>query len=247
MHLRACSKSDVVRKIGISFLDMLFPLFCLGCGTHGKYLCDNCLEIFPRRLKQRCPACLKKTTPRGETCFDCSHKNALDGLFAASLYRSPLVSISIHAFKYSFIPSLAKPLGQWLAERVLEIGLPLPDYFMSVPLHSKRLRFRGFNQSELLTTAFIDTLTPGFEMIFLKNSLLRTRYTKPQMKTRTKDERLRNLTDAFTVTKESLPLIWGKSIWLIDDVSTTGTTLEECALVLKNAGAKSVFGIVLAR
>ncbi|MEI8096588.1 MAG: ComF family protein [Candidatus Moraniibacteriota bacterium] len=236
-----------MRKIGISFLDMLFPLFCLGCGAHGKYLCDSCLEIFPRRLKQRCPTCLKKITPHGEACFDCSYKNALDGLFAASLYRSPLVSASIHTFKYNFIPSLALPLGSLLAERIIEIDLPLPDICIPVPLHSKRLRFRGFNQSELLAEAFVNALTPGLDIPLLKNSLLRTRYTKPQMKTHTKEERLKNLTAAFTCTKEAISLLQGKSIWLIDDVSTTGTTLEECALALKNAGAKNVFGIVLAR
>lgn len=233
--------------MSVSFLDILFPLFCLGCGTHGEYLCKQCIESLPRRLKQRCPTCFKKITPHGEVCFDCSYQNALDGLFAGSLYQSPLVSASVHTFKYNFIPSLAQPLGKWLAERVREMDLPLPDYCMPVPLHSRRLRFRGFNQSALLAETFIDTLTPGFDMMLLKNGLLRTRYTKPQMKTHTKEERRGNLKKAFTLTAESIPLIEGKSIWLIDDVSTTGTTLEECASVLKRAGAKSVFGIVLAR
>lgn len=247
MQLRACLKSDALRKIGVSFLDTLFPLFCFGCGVHGEYLCKKCLDIFPRRLKQRCPTCLKRTTPRGETCFDCSHKNSLDGLFAASLYRSPLVSATIHAFKYQFIPGFSIPLGKWLAERVSEVDLPLPDYFIPVPLHPRRFRFRGFNQSTLLAEAFIDALTPGFDIMLLKNGLLRTRHTKPQMKTHTREERLGNLTGAFAIRPENIPLLEGKSVWLIDDVSTTGTTLEECASILKNAGAKSVFGIVLAR
>lgn len=236
-----------LRKIGISLIDTLFPIRCISCGMRGEYLCEKCLAIFPRRLKQRCPTCLKKTTPRGEVCFECFGLSSLDGLFAASMYRSPLVSASIHTFKYQFIPSFAKPLGNWLAERVREVDLPLPDCFIPVPLHSRRLRFRGFNQSALLAETLALDLTPGFDIPIVRNSLLRTRYTKPQMKTHTREERLGNLTGAFVLTPESTPLMRGKSIWLIDDVSTTGTTLEECARILKRAGAKNVFGIVLAR
>lgn len=240
-------RHPTLKKVGAAVLDTLFPISCLCCGAPKEYLCKECLEIFPRRLRQRCPTCLKKTTPRGEVCFDCSHKNSLDGLFAASLYHSPLVSSSLHTFKYNFIPAFAKPLGKWLAERVIEVDLPLPDLCIPVPLHLRRLRFRGFNQSALLAEVLAGALTPGFDMPVLKNCLLRTRYTKPQMKTHAREERLRNLEGAFSYASESISLIQEKSIWLIDDVSTTGTTLEECARVLKNAGAKSVFGIVLAR
>jgi len=234
-------------KIKTFLLDTFFPIFCLGCEAYGEYLCDDCLQTFPRRIHQRCPTCLRKITPRGETCFDCSHKNALDGLFAASNYRFSLVSLSIHTFKYQFISTLASPLGNWLGERIREIDMPLPDLFIPVPLHPRRLRFRGFNQSALLAKIFIDTLAPGFDNALLENILIRTRYTKPQMKTHTKEERLSNLSHAFAIKPAGIPLVQGKSIWLIDDVSTTGTTLEECALVLKEAGAKNVFGIVLAR
>ncbi|OIP60022.1 MAG: phosphoribosyltransferase [Candidatus Moranbacteria bacterium CG_4_9_14_3_um_filter_45_14] len=239
--------SSSLKKLGVSLIDTLFPVRCISCGSRGECLCKRCLAIFPRRLKQRCPTCLKKTTPRGEVCFGCFGLSSLDGLFAASMYRSPLVSTSIHTFKYRFIPSFAQPLGNWLAERVREVDLPLPDYFIPVPLHPRRLRFRGFNQSALLAETLIDELTPGFDIPIIKDSLLRTRFTKPQMKTHTKEERQRNLKSAFSLLPESIPLIRGKSIWLIDDVSTTGTTLEECARILKDAGAKNVFGIVLAR
>ncbi len=236
-----------LKKFGISLIDTLFPIRCLTCSMRGEYLCQECLAIFPRRLKQRCPTCLKKITPRGEVCFECFGLSSLDGLFAASMYRSPVVSASIHTFKYRFIPSFAQPLGSLLAERVREIDLPLPDCLIPVPLHPRRLRFRGFNQSVLLAETLANELTPGFDIPIIKESLLRIRFTKPQMKTHTKEERLRNLKSAFTLLPTDVPLIRRKSIWLIDDVSTTGTTLEECASVLKQAGAKNVFGIVLAR
>ena len=238
---------SVLGKISIGVLDTLFPISCLGCGAPREYLCQTCLDVFPRRIRQRCPTCLKATTPRGEVCFACSGDNSLDGLFAASLYRSLLVSASIHTYKYRFIPAFAQPLGVWLAGRITEIGLPLPDICIPVPLHPRRLRFRGFNQSELLAQTLADTLAPGLSIAAPKGIIRRTRYTKPQMKTHTREERLGNLKNAFAVVGENASLIRGTSVWLIDDVATTGTTLEECATVLKQSGAKSVFGIVLAR
>lgn len=237
----------MLKKIGVGVLDTLFPIRCFGCDDPKEYFCQTCLNIFPRRLRQRCPTCLKATTPRGEVCSSCFGIHSLDGLFAASLYRSPIVSASIHIFKYRFIPAFAKPLGNWFAERIAEADVALPDYFIPVPLHPRRLRFRGFNQSALLARTLAGMLTPGFNIPVLENCLLRTRFTKPQIKTQTRKERLVNLKNAFAMTKESIPLIQGKTLWLIDDVATTGTTQEECAKVLKMAGAKKVFGIVLAR
>lgn len=236
-----------LRKIGVGILDTLFPIRCLSCNAYGQYLCHDCLLHFPRRLRQRCPTCHRSTTPRGAICFSCSGKNCLDGLFAGSTYRHPLVAESIHTCKYRFIPALTEPLGKWLAERIQEIDLPLPDMFIPVPLHRRRLRFRGFNQSALLANILADTLTPGSALPVLENYLLRTRSTKPQIKTRNREERLLNLCNAFAITPENMARVAGKTIWLIDDVATTGTTLEECARVLKKAGATSVFGIVLAR
>lgn len=238
---------SALKRISTDILDTLFPIRCLGCDTRKEYLCRACLNTFPRRLRQRCPSCLKATTPQGVVCFACSGIKALDGLFAASLYRSPLVSASVHTFKYRFIPGMAQPLGRWLTERITEADLPLPDCFIPVPLHPRRLRFRGFNQSLLLARTLAGALTPGLEIPVLENCLSRTRFTKPQMKTETREERLANLKNAFAFMQEDVSRIRGKTLWLIDDVATTGTTLEECAKVLKKAGAKKVFGIVLAR
>jgi ComF family protein len=157
------------------------------------------------------------------------------------------VAKAIHTYKYRFIATLAQPLGTWLANRVSEIDLPLPDLYIPVPLHPRRLRFRGFNQSALLAQALADTLTPGSVLPVLQDHLIRTRFTKPQMKTSSREERLGNLKNAFAISETSTASIHGKAVWLIDDIATTGTTLEECARALKAAGAKSVFGIVLAR
>lgn len=238
---------SALKKISTALLDTLFPIHCLGCETPKEHLCQVCLTVFPRRLRQRCPTCLKATTPHGEVCFACSGTNALDGLFAAAPYHSALVAASLHIYKYRFIPGIATPLGNWLAEKITEADLPLPDACIPVPLHPRRLRFRGFNQSTLLAQTLADALTPGFALPVLEDVLLRTRFTKPQIKTKTREERLGNLKGAFALAPENALLIQDKTLWLIDDVATTGTTLEECAKVLKKAGAKKVFGIVLAR
>lgn len=237
----------VYNTIAVNILDTLFPLRCLACDLRGAYLCAHCLKHFPIRLNQRCPTCHKATTPHGEVCFACTNQNYLDGLFAGSIYRHPLVTRSIHTYKYRFIPGLAEPLGKWLGERILATHLPLPDIFIPVPLHKRRLRFRGFNQSALLAETLAKTLALETLVPVVSNVLLRARSTKPQIKTESRAERQQNLKNAFTLIAGSEASIQGKSIWLIDDVATTGTTLEECARVLKKAGATSVFGIVVAR
>lgn len=138
-------------------------------------------------------------------------------------------------------------LGTLLKNALEKSTLPLPDMLIPVPLHQKRLRFRGFNQSELLAKELSEILTPGLELPLSCNILLRIRYTKPQIKTDSREERLANLKNAFAVAAGQEDEIRDKYIWLIDDVATTGTTLEECAGLLKQHGAKTVFGIVLAR
>ncbi len=232
------------RKI---FFDMLFPLFCLGCESYGEWLCENCFAKLPLRLDQRCPLCLKQPTPHGERCFACKDVSQLDGLYAASYYQSPLLSYVIHTYKYRFIPQLSEILGAFLVGSLRNTRFPLPDIILPVPLHPRRLRFRGFNQAELISDLVGKNILPDFEIPVKKKILVRQRKTKPQIKTHSRTERLANLTQAFVVSEEGREKVQGKNIWLIDDVSTTGTTLAECAKVLKSAGAKSVFGIVLAR
>lgn len=238
-----------LKKSGASILDILFPLRCLGCRQRGSWICATCLSHIPRRLEQRCPVCLRHITPSGQTCFSCRDTLAptLDGLFVASYYQNSILPHAIHTLKYRFIPDLALPLGTFLAETLEKSALPLPDALIPVPLHRRRLRFRGFNQSTLLAQVISRTLAPGLETPLLTTTLLRTRFTKPQMETDSRTERLTNLKNAFTLAPGTEADIAGKTLWLIDDVATTGTTLTECATVLKQHGARAVFGIVLAR
>ncbi|MFA5994800.1 MAG: phosphoribosyltransferase family protein, partial [Parcubacteria group bacterium] len=120
-----------------------------------------------------------------------------------------------------------------------------------VPLHPRRLRWRGFNQSALLAEYVGKNLTTGFEIPNHPNLLQRKRYTPPQMKIKKYAQRIANLQQAFSLRKTAatdMPnSLQGKTILLVDDVATTGTTLFECAKVLKAGGAKKVFAVVIAR
>jgi ComF family protein len=226
-------------------LDLLFPIECLGCGRCDAFLCDVCQAKLIRPETQKCPIC-KHISARGATCLDCSGKTPLDGVFAACTYRSPLTRTGIHALKYRFIPACAAPLAEVLIAELRNAELPLPQLITPVPLHTRRLRWRGFNQSELIARYLANHLTPGLTIPLDTTSLRRIRFTPPQASVTSRTERLENLKDAFAWRSLATDLT-GKTVWLIDDVATTNATLEACARTLKQAGAHTVIGIVLAR
>lgn len=232
-----------------ALLDFFFPLSCLGCGQKDTLFCDRCLASVAPILEQSCPFCRRHITPRGETCFACldAKKPALDGVLVGFDYDQTLLDTAIHMFKYRSIESLALPLGNLLCRTVRSADLPLPDLIVPVPLHPWRLRYRGFNQSELLARHLSEHLLPSTGIPLDTEHLFRQRFTLPQQTMRSAEDRKRNIRDAFAVRKPGRSLLKGKNIWLIDDVATTASTLEACARILKKAGAKSVFGIVLAR
>lgn len=150
----------------------------------------------------------------------------------------------IHSYKYQFVERLSITLGNLLGRVLEQSALPLPDVLVPVPLHSKRLRYRGFNQSALLAYLLTQEVT-SLSAIPVNNSLERHRFTLPQQKTHSKSERTTNLTGAFVVAPGAE--LKGKKVWLIDDVATTKSTLTECAQVLKNSGVKKVYAVVLAQ
>ena len=228
--------------------DFLFPITCLGCGRSGKYLCTGCQASIPRITEGYCPVCRHPST-RGVSCLDCSRKTSLAGVFASLSYRHPLTSRMIHAYKYRFVESLADPLGEMLVVAIRNTELPLPTFIIPVPLHITRLRWRNFNQAERIAHHIATEITPGLPIPIVTERLIRTRATLPQAKTRDRKERLQNLRNAFVWQEnEHAPIaLSGASIWLVDDVATTNATLEECARVLRTAGARSVYGIVVAR
>lgn len=238
MHQRFSTFSNFI-------LDTLFPIRCLGCKKEGFWICQDCQENLPLQTDHVCPVCERSTTPDGRSCLACKRKSPLDGMLPAASYLNPLISSAIHHFKYRFIDELNIPLGDLLTKALQKTDLPIPEIIIPIPLHSRRLRWRGFNQSTLLAAQISKNLLPEFEIYLAENLLIRKRYTEPQMKIKDYQSRRQNLSDAFSLT--NCEIVENKIIFLVDDVATTGSTIFECSKILKTAGAKEVFAVVIAR
>lgn len=206
------------------FLDFLFPYYCLNCKVQGTPLCGVCIK------KIEVP---KNPLPGPTPLFE--------NLFAAGTYHEEnLMAKLIHQYKYGFsfrlvdflAPLLVKTLEPF--SEILKDGMLIP-----VPLHSKRKRWRGFNQSELLA----QKIAEHFHMPMETRKLIRVRHTEPQAKL-TREERLKNVEDAFFFMKgPDIP----RKIFLVDDVVSTGQTMHECAKAIKNQMPDSkLYAIVLA-
>lgn len=223
-----------------SLIEFLFPARCLGCGQEGAFLCASCLAGLPRHLPPYCVKCgqgLPPTDSGPGLCLRCRQVPLdIDGIRSPYLFVGT-VREAVHAFKYrqlrALAPTLALLLHQYLAAQ------PLPaDTVMSVPLHRRRLRERGYNQAALLARELGKLL--GLPVV---NALRRTRDAPPQARAATAEDRRRNVAQAFATSRP----LEGRAILLVDDVCTTGATLEACARALKRAGAASVWGLTLAR
>ncbi|MFH1187810.1 MAG: ComF family protein [bacterium] len=222
------------------FLDLLFPIECIGCGKDGEWLCGECLDNIKLLKEWHCPVCKAKLT-NGYVCEKCSSQSFLDGAVIAVFYDDKLIDKAIHYLKYKGIKNLAKPLGKLLATVLNKVSFWQNDWIViPVPLHKRRERFRGFNQSRLIAGEVAKILK--FEVC--ENNLCRDKHTHSQMKLK-REERLQNVVGAFGIKNPAF--FAGKKIILIDDVMTTGVTLQECARELKRAGAVKVWAAALAR
>ena len=146
---------------------------------------------------------------------------------------------AIHQLKYRNLRALAVPLAKLLRDYLATTPVS-GEVLVPVPLHQKRLRERGYNQSSLLA----QELCKLTNLPVVGDCLIRKGHAPPQARTSTVEERWRNVADAFSCRDHRLQ---DKRVLLIDDVSTSGATLDACAAVLKAAGATSVWGLVLAR
>ena len=227
-----------VARLGGIALNLLFPQWCVGCGKKGDFICHSCRRSLPRIMPPLCPRCGKPQSS-GILCSSCvSWQAEIDGI------RSPfrfdgVMRQAIHQLKYRNLRTLAAPLARLLNDYLNTSPVP-GEVLVPVPLHRKRLRERGYNQSSLLARE-LGKLT---SLPVVDNCLIRQRHAPPQTRTSTVDERQSNVADAFACGDQRLR---DKQVLLIDDVSTSGATLDACAAALKVAGATSVWGLVLAR
>jgi len=228
-------------------LDLLFPLECLGCKQEGVWLCPDCL----RRLK----------FSGGEKIYNLKTP-ALNKIFIAGDYDDTLLADMIKKFKYHFLAAIGKPLADFLAlywsgQLVLarlskptamaddsiiipddSIIIPDDSIIIPVPLSKKRERWRGFNQAEILAHEFAANFSYplSYELKRIKHRRAQTSLNEA--------ERLENVKGAFAYAGGDLT---GRTVILIDDVVTTGATLNEAAVALRARDAAKVYGLVLAK
>ena len=216
---------------------MLLPPRCGGCRSAGTWLCDRCRARIHRLQEPLCRRCGVELESARRDCGCGRRLRSLSRLRSAVAYEGP-AEAAIHRFKYEGWRRLAAPLAQLVAERLVVEGLGA-RCVVPVPLHRDRLRARGFNQAELLARE-LRTRLVVFEPV---GELVRTRPTPPQVG----NDRLRrfeNVKDAF---EWHGPELGGEAMLLIDDVATTGATLDACAKALREAGSGPVTGVSVAR
>jgi len=175
----------------------------------------------------------------GPYCSDCWKSNSqIDSIRSVFVFEG-IIRKSVHELKYYHLRSIAILLGDYMADYFKNNNLYC-DYLVPVPLHKNRLKYRGYNHSELLARR----ISKSVNIPVLNDCLIRTRDNKPQARTISIGERVLNVDNIFQCRYE---LVQDKVITLVDDVCTSGATLESCAKSLKLAGAKQVFGFTLAR
>jgi ComF family protein len=229
-----------LKQTCFQLLDILFPQRCIQCQAGGSSFCSSCRATLSYFAPPVCPGCGDPHVA-GRICIHCHYKPLkFNGLRAFSDYIEPLRSI-IHAFKYRGNALLGEPLGALLAETYLRHHMAV-DLIIPVPLHAERLQQRGYNQAQLLAKSCAEQL----QLPISTTLLIRTRKAVTQVKSGAQARRS-NLQGAFDYHSNATTQdLLNRKILVIDDVSTTGATLEACADLLFAAGCKEVWGLVLA-
>jgi len=254
-------------RIAGKIIDIVFPIECLGCKKEGVWICEECARKITINNEPCCLEC-KCNTEVGEFCAKCKKHYNLDGVFIASDYDDKIIKTAIKTLKYRFVYDISRELAKLLFLFMQDALTParnashsdaggltlsqrerkcIPSVFKNfseviiipVPLHKKRLRWRGFNQAEKLAEGFVK----HFKLEMNAQDLQRVVHTKSQAKLNEAERKI-NLVGSLSWRGGSL---LNKNIMIMDDVVTTGSTLEECAKVLKQAGAKEVWGLVVAK
>ena len=240
---------DQIRKLGEELLELIFPPVCLLCERPGReVICASCREQFALIEPPYCVRCgrpLPESAATATVCGQCRQSPPqFDGARAVGLHSATLRE-AVLRFKFARRQRLVKPLAELLAERVgmeqtAPAGLPWENLTGVVPvvLHPRRRNWRGFDQAVLLSRR----LAKLIDLPCREQVLVRSKDTAPQIGL-TPPQRRDNMKDAFAVPQPEV--VAGESLLLIDDVYTTGSTLNEAAKVLHRAGAKSVWALTI--
>ncbi len=233
-------------------LDIIFPIRCLGCGKlfsnrKKDYLCKKCFVGISTNNNSECIGC-KTSIGMGKTCFKCKDTNHINRLLIVLDYKNPIVVQIIKCLKYRFVQEIINPLSILIKKYIVNLSrekkfniLEKNPIIIPIPLHPKRLNWRGFNQSELIAQSLSDIIQCPVHI----DSLRRIKESKPQADIKEKAERLEKPRSIFRLINSEPTK--NRVIILVDDICTTGATLNEAAKILKEGGAESVIGFVVAR
>ena len=232
MHLKS-----ILSRVKEETLDLLLPPACVGCRKEGAFLCQACEDALPRLQQPYCQRCAQPLGS-GDLCQRCQDTPlAIDGIRSPFLMEGAAREM-VHRLKYNDLRALAPVMARLLSDYATANPVEA-DYLASVPLHSKRERQRGYNQSRLLAAELGKRL--GLPVL---EGLARQKDSPPQARSSDAQQRRANVEGAFVYRGPSLQ---GRRVLLVDDVTTTGATLEACAVVLREAGASSTWGLTVAR
>lgn len=212
-----------MKKIINYILNVLFPKECLGCGKNDYLLCETCLS---------------KIEDYGDENVN---PEIVDRVLICASYKNNLIKKVIHFYKYKYISDLCYPLSKLLIKKYESESLKIPNpIVVCAPLSKKRFNLRCYNQAELLAREF----SQHFHYKFLPNLIIKTRHTKQQAKLN-REERLINLKNSFALSDKKI--VKNQNFIIIDDIYTTGATVNEIANVLKMYGANQILAIVVAK
>lgn len=222
------------------FLDFLYPPECVICHTPGTFLCADCLAEIEPIAEPLCPTCGYPLPAPHAECRQCRRYPVrwVSTIRSVALFTPGVLREAIHKFKYQNMEILGKSLAPLLTT-CYTINQMNAQVIVPVPLHKSRYKQRGYNQSEILARQ----LSAQLELPVDTTSLVRHRRTKPQMSLNA-TQRQSNVAGAFLCNGNTIS---GKAVLLIDDVCTTGATLDACGAALRHTGASVVTALTLAR
>lgn len=246
----------IFKQIKNNILDIIFPIHCLNCGAEttgkkkNKWLCTNCIKKFIPHTGFYCPGCDARSIT-GKFCINCRRYYLLDRLLYPFSYKDKKIEAIVKAFKYRFIKDLDRQIVYLLNKYLEKISAKGDEFnfnhylITTVPLTKRRLNWRGFNQTELIAQGIYEFLKSHYEGLeFNPHILKRIKHTTPQTELKG-EQRFQNVKNIFEYINKQNAV--GRKILLIDDVYTTGATMNECARILKEAGAEEVAGLVFAK
>ena len=253
------TNDSLISRIGNGALDLIYPmsLYCISCGkiiddSRTYRLCNECMEAANWITDRRCEKCgrpLSDTDP-GERCFACSGRDSGEGGHSfdkghACAGYGTVEQAVIFAFKYGSRSDIGTTLGGIMYDRMVseygeDVLAGMYDLVVPVPIYRAKKAKRGFNHADLMAESFAKRAGLACDT----GLVIRTKDTAP-MKGLGPEERRININGVFEIRERKRPLIEGKRILLIDDIYTTGSTIDEIARILKDPLAEPYGGIGL--